>query len=69
MELSRRYKVKARSEQSYEAACRILQENAEVLLTNAKRKTIAATNIDDETGKKLELIEAEIIEDYQYDHD
>lgn len=69
MDPNRRYKIKAPDDIRYDQARQILREKAVVQLENAKRRTIAATRIDDDTENKLRSLEVKITEDFAYDLD
>lgn len=67
MDPTKRYKVRAPDEPRFDAVCRVLQQRAEVLVENRKRRTVAATRIDDEAERLLRGLGAEISEEFQYD--
>ena len=69
MNVSTRYKVKAPNPQVFEAALRLLEKQAQVLLASPRRNTIAATGLDEETAGKLRDMNAVLVEDAKYDLD
>lgn len=69
MDQQKRYRIKLADSMSYDEAVRILEDHACVLLTNPRRNTIAATQIDDLAAEQLRRIDATIMEDNKFDQD
>lgn len=67
MDKYKRYKIKAPDRESYEAAVEILGREAQVVLTNPSRNTIAVKGLAEATARKLRDISVSATEDVQYD--
>lgn len=63
----KRYKIKAPNRGAYEAAVDILEREAQVVLTNPLRNTIAVEGLEETTARKLRDINVSAIAEVQYD--
>lgn len=67
MDKCKRYKIKAPNQESYEAAVEILGREAQVVLTNPARNTIAVEGLEEATAQKLREMNVSATEEVQYD--
>ncbi|MGR3421447.1 MAG: hypothetical protein ACU0HS_16700 [Paracoccus sp. (in: a-proteobacteria)] len=67
MDKCKRYNIKALNQEAYEAAVEILGREAQVVLMNPTRKTIAVEGLEEATAQKLREMNVSATEEVQYD--